>query len=255
MLISNKVIELNNQTRNEKKELQQDCDMIYQELDPISKLRLNRINSLINDLTLTIGELSGWIYSPACFTLKSNYRYDKETGEITFDLNRVSKGPSGYEPSLDRTEQELLFITKYKGLLNRLLKLERKRSIIINSHLNRHCLSISYTKDNDNLPKEDNNYNNEDYHYLEIASKEFISRFGEEGINRLVNLLNYLVNPDTEDPIEMYNKQFFPGATNLYIDELFRWAVSFTPRANYVEKAITRIKEKMDMELNPHKYR
>ena len=255
MLISNKVIELNNQIRNEKLELQQECDMIYYELDPISKLRLNIINSLINDLTLTIGELSGWIYSPNGFTLKSNYRYDKETGEITFDLNRVSKGPSGYEPSLDRTEQELLFITKYKSLLNRLLKLERKRSIIINSHLNRHCLSISYTKDNDNLPKEDNNYNNEDYHYLEIASKEFISRFGEEGINRLVNLLNYLVNPDTEEPIEMYNKQFFPGATNLYIDELFRWAVSFTPRANYVEKAITRIKEKMDMELNPHKYR
>ena len=53
----------------------------------------------------------------------------------------------------------------------------------------------------------------------------------------------------------MYNKQFFPGATNLYIDELFRWAVSFTPRADYVERAITRIKEKMDMELNPHKYR
>ena len=91
MLISNKVIELNNQIRNEKLELQQEMDMIYYELDPISKLRLNRINSLINDLTLTIGELSGWIYSPNGFTLKSNYRYDKETGEITFDLNRVSK--------------------------------------------------------------------------------------------------------------------------------------------------------------------
>ena len=253
MLISNKVIELNNQTRNEKKELQQDCDIIYQELDPISRLRLNRINSLINDLTLTIGELSGWVYSPAGFTFKSNYQYNPETKEITFDLNRVSKGPSGYEPSLDKTQYELLFITKYKGLLNRLLKLERKRSIIINSHLNRHCLSITYTKDNDNLSKEENN--NDDYHYLEIASKEFISRFGEEGINRLVSLLNYLVNPDTEDPIEMYNKQFFPGATNLYIDELFRWAVSFTPRADYVERAITRIKEKMDRELYPHKYK
>ena len=43
MLISNKVIELNNQIRNEKLELQQECDMIYYELDPISKLRLNRI--------------------------------------------------------------------------------------------------------------------------------------------------------------------------------------------------------------------
>ena len=249
MLISNKVLELNNKIRGEKLELEQNCDMAYRELDPIRRLRLKRINHLIGDLASTIGELSGWIYSPSGFILKSNYDYNPETQEITFDVNRVIKGINGYEPSEDRTAFELLFTTKYQTFLDRLFKLEKKRDTLINPIINEHCISISYSKDKGNeqvkesTPKENT--------YLQIASDRFLSIFGVEGVNRLVNLLNYLVNTNDNEPVDMYNRQFFNGATSLYIDELFRWASSFTPRADYVERGVAIKREAMNRELNP----
>ena len=231
MLISNKVLELNNKIRGEKLELEQNCDMAYRELDS------------------TIGELSGWIYSPSGFILKSNYSYNPETQEMIFDVNRVIKGINGYEPSEDRTAFELLFTTKYQTFLDRLFKLEKKRDTLINPIINEHCISISSSKENSGQPI--NESSPKDNTYLQIASDRFLSIFGIEGVNRLINLLNYLVNTNDNEPVDMYNKQFFSGATSLYIDELFRWASSFTPRADYVGRGVSIKREAMNRELNP----
>ena len=252
MLISKELLDLNKQVRDEKGEVYQDCNMVMRELDPIRRMRLKRINHLIDEIATTIGESSGWIYSPSGFTLKSDYEYNPDKEEITFKVNRVNKTISCYEPSKDRTAYELLFITKYQDFLSRLSKLENKRATIINPILNSHYTSLTYTKGTDN--KEVAEPETKESSYLQIASDQFISHFGEEGIRRLVNLLNYLVNTNDNDPIAMYNRQFFSGATSLYIDELYRWAVAFTPRAEYVEKAVTRKKEAMERELNPEGY-
>lgn len=251
MLISKELLDLNKQVRDEKGEVYQDCNMVMKFLNPISRMRLKRINYLIDEISTTIGELSGWIYSPSGFTLKSDYEYDPDNEEITFKVNRVNKTIAGYEPSEAKTTHELLFLTKYEEFLKRLLKLENKRATILNSYINEHGSMVFHRQV---APAPAPEAEAKEPSYLKIASDQFISHFGEEGIRRLVNLLNYLVNTNDNDPIAMYNRQFFSGATSLYIDELYRWAVAFTPRAEYVEKAVTRKKEAMARELNPEGY-
>ena len=72
-----------------------------------------------------------------------------------------------------------------------------------------------------------------------------------DGIKRLVSLLNTLTTTKLVDPIQLYNMQFYGSVTNLYIDELFRWASSFTPRAQYIRDAVERRRFLSETSLTP----
>ena len=82
--------------------------------------------------------------------------------------------------------------------------------------------------------------------YVQIASQQFESKYGQEGIKRLLYLLNYLTNTTYTNPEDNYKDQFSGSITNEYVDELFRWAATFTPRAGYILDYITNKREEMD---------
>ena len=62
-----------------------------------------------------------------------------------------------------------------------------------------------------------------------MANLEFYEAYGKDGIQRLVNLLNDLTT--SKDLMKTFNEQFKGNITRLYLKELYRWAGSFTPRA------------------------
>ena len=91
MLVSTRVIELNKEIKEEKAKKYRECDMVSRKLDPVTKLRLKRINTLINRISTGIEDTTGWVYTPSFFIFKSNYQYDEGQDEISFDLNKVIK--------------------------------------------------------------------------------------------------------------------------------------------------------------------
>ena len=86
--------------------------------------------------------------------------------------------------------------------------------------------------------------------YMQIASEQFESKFGKEGIKRLVILLNYLTDTTYTNPEDNYKDQFVGSITSDYVDELFRWAAAFTPRAGYILDVVSKKREEMERKLN-----
>lgn len=249
MLISTRVIELNKEVKELKNKRYQECEMVSRKLDPINRLRLKKINELINKLSMSIEDTTGWVYTPSCFVFKTNYFYDEQRDEITYDLNKVVRAEKGYTLSKVPTSFEHDFIEKNLDVLVRLFKLEQKRDKILEPYLKKYGDVFNYYLElvsemkKDNTPAKCN--------YIHIASKQFESRFGAEGIKRLVNLLNYLVTTTYTEPLDNYNDQFYGNVTNIYVDELFRWAAAFTPRAQYILDVITKKREEMEKPKYP----
>lgn len=249
MLISKKVVELNNHHDRIVDNIRDENNAIYKLLNPINKMRLNRLNSLIYELTKGIEELTGWIYTPYSFTLKSNYKYNPNNQEIEFDLNRVERTEKGYK-AVNSKKYENEFIDNYQKLLNRLFAIEQKREELLSPYKESYNNFIINFNSAINHQKRVNGESTE-LDYLEIASNTFITKFGIDGVIRLVSLLNYLTDNPTKDPLEIYNNQFRGNITNLYVDELFRWSSSFTPKAQFVIDFIEKRKEELDSELTP----
>ncbi len=177
MLVSTRVIELNKQVKEEKAKRYSECTMISRKLDPVNKLRLKRINTLINRISMGIEDTTGWIYTPSGFTFKSNYQYDEEHDEITFDLNKVTRTRTGYRISKLDTEYEKDFVSKHKELLDKLLKLELKRDNILNPYLRKYGELMKYFEELTSKKSKDTTETK--CSYIEIASKQFESKFGK----------------------------------------------------------------------------
>ena len=235
MLISPKLLDMNNQIYNNNYERKEENKHIYKRLNPISKIRFNHLNKLIFELASTIERISGWTYTPSYFTLKTNYHYDYRTNEISYDTNRVEHTKLGYVINETSTEYEKQFITKYQELLKRLHNLEQKRERLISPYKEEYKSFIIDFNQALKQKKQKSDISNES-DYLSIASNEFISKFGIDGIKRLIRLLNETV--DNEDLLSLYNNQFDDSITSLYVDELFRWASSFSPRAQYTRDLV-----------------
>ena len=142
MLVSERTIRLNNEAKEERINKYRECEMISRVLNPVNRLRLGKINELINKLSMAIEDTTGWVYTPSCFTLKSNYQYDEEHDEITYDLNKVSRTRDSYRTSKDFTSYEVDFVSKNQEQLDRLLKLEQKRDKILDPYLRKYGTSI-----------------------------------------------------------------------------------------------------------------
>ena len=249
MLVSTRVIELNKQVKEEKAKRYSECTMISRKLDPVNKLRLKRINTLINRISMGIEDTTGWIYTPSGFTFKSNYQYDEEHDEITFDLNKVIRTRTGYKISDLYTDPEKEFVSKHRELLDRLLKLEQKRDKLLNPYLRKYGELMSYFEELTSKKYRDTTESK--CKYIEIASQQFESKFGKEGIKRLLNLLNYLVETSYTEPLDNYNDQFIGSITSDYVDELFRWAATFTPRAGYILDVVSKKREEEERKTMP----
>ncbi len=249
MLVSTTVIKLNKEVKEENSKRYRECEMVSRKLDPVSRLRLKRINVLINRISKSIEDTTGWVYTPSCFIFKSNYQYDDEHDEITFDLNKVTRTRTGYRISKLDTEYEKDFVSKHKELLDKLLKLELKRDNILNPYLRKYGELMKYFEELTSKKSKDTTETK--CSYIEIASKQFESKFGEEGIKRLLYLLNYLVTTTYTEPLDNYNDQFSGSITSDYVDELFRWAAAFTPRAQYILDVVSKKREEIKNNQEP----
>ncbi len=234
MLITSRVIDFNNEVHNLNVARKEEDKAISKCLSPFKRLMLEHINTLISNISHTIEEQSGWTYTPEFFMSKTDYSYNYHTNEITFTVNKADiNHPDCSSPIIEE------FIKNYQGLLNRLTILEQKRSRIIKPYQkNYNSFIIDFNKALEQKKEKTNKI--KDLEYLSIASQDFIDKYGIDGIKRLVKLLNELTLQDKLNPQETYNRQFRGNITNLYVDELFRWASSFTPRAQYIRDFIER---------------
>ena len=99
------------------------------ELNYLKRKYLEKINDLIFKITFEIKNKTGFIYDESGFTCLSNYRYDD--GEITFDINRVVRNKDQFIIDESPKEKEAEFYHEYKAVLDRLGRLEGKRSALI----------------------------------------------------------------------------------------------------------------------------
>jgi len=249
MLISRKVIELNYERQNSITRDRDETRSIYNRLNIFNKSKIDRIDSMIFRLYYSLERISGWTYTPSSFVHKSNYKYNPMTNEITFDIDRVVLSADGYKPE-SNNQYEQAFINTYKEQLDRLFILHKKREKILSPYKEEYKnfiinfnSAINKKKDEKGIPIE--------LDILAIESNRFIQKFGIDGIKRLINLLNELAETKEFDPLETYNNQFQGNITNLYVNELFRWASSFTPKAQYIVDILERKREELDRELTP----
>ncbi len=248
MLISRKVVQMNNERDQKIEEVREENRIIYEKLNPIQKIRLNRINNLIYQLSSMIENLSGWTYAPYSFINKSNYQYDPKLDEITFVITKIERKNDGYQQPDNPSSYTINFLNTYREQLDKLFILEQKREKILEPYKQDNHI-INFKTELSKKHKKDGVEGEMDY--LSIASYQFINRYGIDGIKRLLSLLNELASTSSTDSLEIYNNQFKGNVTNLYVDELFRWAAAFTPKAEYVRNAIEKRKEALEQELTP----
>ena len=239
MLISKKVLDFNEERKRIITKRVEENKAMSNCLNPVSRLFFNRLNSVISDLGSVIEQKSGFTYTPDYFMYKSDYTYNSGTNEIIFNVTRLDIA------NPDSSELSNRFLTNYEEELTKLAKLEQKRSKIIKPYqdsYNRFVIdfnkAVEQRKEKENKEK--------DLDFLSITSQEFISKFGIDGVKRLISLLNTLTTTNIVSPLVIYNMQFYGNVTSRYVDELFRWAASFTPRAQYVRDYIER--ERMEKE-------
>ncbi len=199
----------------------------YDKLNIINRIRLDRINNLIYTITNRIVEESGWTYTPGYFSLLSDYRHGISC-DIEFNLNRVNSNENGYYVTDKSSKYEKEFFERYQGLLKRLFNLEQKRKALVLPHIDTFPEGVIDFKDLQQRKKEQQDIDKE-FDFLKTANLEFYEEYGKDGIQRLVNLLNDLTT--STDLMKTFNEQFKGNITRLYLKELYRWAGSFTPRA------------------------
>jgi hypothetical protein len=247
MLISKKVIDLNEQIKKEKEDKRNECEAIGRILNPLSRKRLEHLNKMIASLSEAIENKTGWIYSPTGFILKTDYTYDPNKEEIVFEVNKVTTNGYGYVPTTG-TRYEDKFSRQNVNALDKLFSIEQRRERILSPYKNKYKEFMeSYNKvlgDNKPSTKEETKVS-----YLEIASRDFLSHFGSVGVKRLIDLLNELVDTTYINPIDIYNNQFKSGITSMYVDELFRWAATFNPKAQYIIDCIAKKREELNEKL------
>ncbi len=218
----------------------------FPNLTLVEKLRISKIEKSIYKIIKGIELDSGWTYTPGRFDLRTGFHYDSRYQVIDYDMNTVDVNKGINEHT--STQYEMEFYVEYEDLLKRLANLLRKRSAIVSPHtLVNSPHVIDFTK-----VQADRKWNKDvlqDMDYIEAVTINFMTVYGTEGINRIITLLNELVT--SKDLLATYHNQFRGGYTISDVREMYFWAASFSPKAQYTIDLLERMREERERELTP----
>ena len=202
----------------------------YQKLSFTKRRMLNRLNSLIVELTNSIKDETGWDYVDGTFTKLTFFVYNGV--EIVYTVNTVSNNGNGYQLSDNPGEAELRLFNGYKDKLDKIAVLESRLKALYPPK-DPQIISLQSNESLIRKTKEKNIY----YKFLDKAAMDFEEEYGEMGITLLLRLLNGLQFDD--DVLSFYEDLVEEGITDRLINELFRLANLYDPRCiqviNYID--------------------
>ena len=212
-----------------------------------TRKKLNKLDSMINEVTKSIEFESGWIYDVDRFVYRSNFRYDFKKKDITFVVNEVARTDSGYS-SVNFTTRERDFEKKYEKYLNRLVALQQQRDAIYQASQGlieqKESRIIDFVREKKKIEwQQDDEFISE---YTLSQAEYFVDNFGMEGIIKLVNYLNDFDNRDSKDT---YNRLIRERITPDYKNNLLTWIATYSNSYNHMYNQLERAR----METN-HNY-
>lgn len=198
------------------------------------KRKIKKIRNLIYDIARVIENDSSWVYADKTFVYKNNFRFDKKTNDIIYDLNTV-QNIDGVYISINNNDKEKEFIKKYRTLLNKLATFEIKRDDFYIFYEHEDSNIIDFKEASMLLEKEKRKNNNKkrDEIYIQNKADYFYKTYGLEGIIELVKLLNSFEKSDVE---LTYNKFIYSNKSNTYKEEFSEWLRLYSNSyQNYVD--------------------
>lgn len=183
------------------------------------------LNQIINYIELN----SGWEYINDSFIFRTNFKYDRDKNDITFDIYKVERRKNLYICTSNPIE--LSFLEENQFLIRILENLQQKQP--------------SFFKEQNN--NEDKIIGLEEKK-IKIAAHGFSMLYSNTGIYNLVVILNNLIKSNNVE--EFYQELKKEEADEGYIEQVIYWAKLYTGKG----KALYEIyKEEQDNNMKASK--
>lgn len=161
------------------------------------------LNQIINYIELN----SGWEYINDSFIFRTNFKYDRDKNDITFDIYKVERRKNLYICTSNPIE--LSFLEENQFLIRILENLQQKQP--------------SFFKEQNN--NEDKIIGLEEKK-IKIAAHGFSMLYSNTGIYNLVVILNNLIKSNNVE--EFYQELKKEEADEGYIEQVINWAKLYT---------------------------
>ena len=234
MITGKKVTEFHREQDKLLREESEKYNTYMKVLSTREKRKLSKYNNLIRTIIYKIEKESGWEHTSNGFALLSDFTYNPEINDITYNVNEVVKGKFAYICKDTANQREKEFLDKYVDLLDRLFWCEKVRDSIYYKKENKEkadaitpITNAIKSKDGKVLKQEEKDITN----WVELSGKIFMINYQKDGINRLLKLLNALV--DWKET-EIYPFFINEPISDKYKKDLLKWAALFSNRGMYI---------------------
>ena len=181
----------------------------------VTRRRLMNLDEAIAEAVREIEDTTGWEYFDNHFRSRSDFYYDKEKDQISFQVNLVERIGEEYYRTTATNEREVAFTKKNHFLLSGLAHLEARRDQLYDQTLDRP------TKD---TPVEDTFTTT----WTDIEMSYFLEKYGEEGIRRLLKLLNQLTDSTCRE--DTYNAFIRDDTSRDFKNRVLSWVSVYLPQ-------------------------
>ena len=209
-------------------------NMYMKAVSPTVRRKLGRYNGMIRSIVYQIEKESGWEHTNEGFTCLSDFVYDREKNDITYKKNFVKRGKYAYHANNKENGKEIEFVRKYESLLERLYWCEKVRDSIYAKKDNRDRVEWMKARNailEGKKEKEEKQPENDIESWVELSGRLFVENYQQDGINRLLKLLNALVDWKETD---LYPYFMNEPISDKYKKDLVKWAALFNNRGMYL---------------------
>ena len=179
------------------------------------------LNQIINYIEL----ITGWEYINNSFIFRTNFKYDREKKDITFDIYKVERRKNLYICT-SNNPIELSFLKENQFLLGILENLQQKQP-------------SSYKEQNNN---EDKIIGLEEKK-IKIEAHGFSMLYSYMGIYNLVVILNKLIKSNNAE--EFYQELKKEEADKGYFEQVINWAKLYTGKGKALYEIYKKDQEKI----------
>lgn len=164
------------------------------------------LNLIINYIELN----TGWEYINDSFIFRTNFKYDRDKNDITFDIYKVERKDNLYT-SHNNNPIESAFLEDNQFLLRRLEKLQQKQ--------------FSFYKEQNN---DDEKIKGIEEEMIKKEAHDFSIVYSYIGIYKLVVILNRLMKSNNIE--EFYQELKKEEDDEGYIEQVIKWAKLYTSK-------------------------
>lgn len=227
MFYPKKVFELDEKIENsEKREFRKYSESL-RKLNFFKSNRLKKIRFKKMEIVKLIEKDSSWRYVDNSFIYKSNFKYNYQTYDIDFVLNKVN-----YIDNEKYNEKEKHFYNKYSLLLNKIARLEEAENILYESEENKKAsiVDIDSVHMRHTYKKSGEIVNG----FIQMKAKSLLDEYGIESIVDLVKILNEF--DKNEDTKSVYKKFMRSNKPNKYKEDLLEWITTYSSKCqNFID--------------------